>query len=150
MSSQTQNPYQPPFELSQPEGWWAKLRRFLRRVSLAGQTDFKGGDAIICDGITFFVDPDNLLDLYAASPSDDTSERRMELIIAESVRVVPLLLTDHPRLRALISRRRIVARMILRYSDSQAECIRQVTTDLLVADIIAESDGRLEDNNESL
>lgn len=150
MSSQTQNPYQPPFDLNQPDGWWIRFRRFIRKFRLAGEVDFLGGAAIICDGIAFYIDPDNPADLYAASPSADASQKRMELIIAESVRVVPLLLVDHPRLRGPISERRIVVRMISRYTDSQAEYNRQVVTNLHVADVIAVSDAVPESNDESL
>ncbi|TWU37775.1 hypothetical protein Q31b_45640 [Novipirellula aureliae] len=83
------NPYRPPNEIEPHQSWWSKLRgRFSSKgpiVISRPAPNFAGGEAIICEGIAFFVNLEEPSRLYAASPSTDTSDQRMDFILAEAI-----------------------------------------------------------------
>ncbi len=87
---------------------------------------FANGDAIICDGVAFFIDPEDPSVAYAASPSAEHSERRMNLIVAEVIRVLPAFLTEYPELRPQLAGRKLSIRMIDNYTDTQAVFRREL------------------------
>jgi hypothetical protein len=79
---------------------------------------FADGQAFVCEGIAFFIDPANPLVAYAASPSTDHSSLRMNLIVSEAVRVLPLFLADHPEVREPLRGRKLIVRMVNSYADA--------------------------------
>lgn len=79
-----------------------KLFGLFHSIPPARVPAFADGDACICNGIAFFIDPNDPHVLYAASPSAEDSERRMNLIIAEVIRVLPNFLTDFPQLHPIV------------------------------------------------
>lgn len=90
---------------------------------------FIQGYALIFEGIAFFVDPQNSSLLYAASPSEDESESRMNLIVSEVVRVLPTFVAEHSHLGSALVNRKLVIRMIRSYRDKQGEFVREVSLD---------------------
>jgi hypothetical protein len=120
------NPYQSPTSFDQVETWWAKLRRYFRIRPAVRKVDFTQGDPIICCGIAFFIDPANATVAYAASPSAEVSEQRMNLVVSESLRALPLFLADHPELHACLRGRRLTIRLIDQYLDIPSRFQREV------------------------
>ncbi len=94
-----------------------KLRRFLR------------GHAILFHGISFFIDPENDSFLYAASPSEDKSDQRMNLVVAEVVRVLPEFVSSNSYLDKVLVNRKVVVRMIHSYYDNQKQFDRETILD---------------------
>ncbi|TWT76753.1 hypothetical protein CA13_72510 [Planctomycetes bacterium CA13] len=133
--TENQNPYQPPNDVDPYENWWSKLRKHFQHAPVKPPPNFAEGHAIICDGLAFFIDPDDASVLYAASPSVNTSDERMDLIVREAVRVLPIFLADYPAVLPIILGRKLIVRMIRRYQDKQAEYIRQVQLDAKVGDM---------------
>ncbi len=128
------NPYQPPTPTDHTASWWSRLVRFLSGTFLIGTTNpgqqrFADGDAIICSGIAYFVDPLDATRLYAASPSETNTDERMNLITAEAIRHLPALLAENPNLVDLLAGRKLCVRMIRSYDDSRAVYVREDSLD---------------------
>lgn len=85
------------------------------------------------EGVSFFIDPDDQQRFYAALPSSVTSQTRMNAIVAEAIRVLPIFLVEYPELQEIAGGRRLVVRMIARYVDTQAQFVRQEETNLVIA-----------------
>ena len=113
-----------------------KLLRLFQSIPIARIPTFAAGDAIICNGIAFFIDPGDPGVLYAASPSAEDSERRMNLIVAEVIRVLPNFLTDFPQLHPQLRGRKIAVRMISDYSDTHSPFRRQLVLEWDILDAI--------------
>ena len=121
------NPYQTPPSLDEQPSWWSRVRSLFSGVQDTQTRYFAGGDAIICDGISFFLDPDNPDVVYAASPSAEHTEKRLNLIVSEAIRVLPAFLDDYPELHSLLRGRKLTVRMIDSYCDRQSMFRSQVT-----------------------
>ncbi|MGB7325986.1 MAG: hypothetical protein WBD31_14020 [Rubripirellula sp.] len=126
---QLPNPYQPPALIDETPSWWGRIRTLFRVgpkvVSLVQTASFSKGDAIIYDGISFFVDPGDRKILFAASPSSDHSDQRMDLITAEVMRVLPGFLGEYPSLQRRLRGRKLMVRMIESYQSRQVDYVRQ-------------------------
>jgi hypothetical protein len=119
------NPYQPPASIDERESFWSWIRALFRSPHLRSR-DFAKGDPIICAGIAFFIDLEDSTIAYAASPSSDFSEQRMNLIVSEAIRVLPLFLADHPELHAHLRGRNLTVGMFCNDYDHQSGFRRQV------------------------
>lgn len=132
----TSNPYQSPPAVDRQETWWTKLRGVLRLDPSTRKTDFPGGDAIICCGIAYFINLKLPSVLYASSPSSDLSQERMNLVVAESIRVLPIFLAEHPELHPLIRGRRLTVQITNSYSNVKSNVLREVELEWEIVDAI--------------
>lgn len=80
----------------------------------------------IVEGIAFYIAPNNLANMFAASPSATANGKRMNLVVAETIRVLPIFLTNYPRLHSIMRGRTLVVRMIENY-DKQNAVVREQT-----------------------
>lgn len=112
------NPYLPPKGTDDRSGWWSRLRALFQRPETRSEK-FARGELIVCNGIAFFIEPDDITIVYAASPSSDFSERRMNLIVSEVIRVLPLFLAEHPDLHPHLRGRRLTIGMFLEGYDKR-------------------------------
>lgn len=138
--NETPNPYQSPVAVDRYQSWWTKLRGLLGPNSSTHASAFSSGDAIICCGIAYSIDPDNSSFLYASSPSAETSQERMNLIIAETIRVLPIFLADYPELHPLIRGRKLAVRMTKSYSNAKSDVLRVVELEWDIVDAVLASD----------
>lgn len=113
-----QNPYEPPAWTDERETWWSRIRAFFRRPDVRSQ-GFANGDPIICEGIAFFITPEDPTTAYAGSPSTDISEQRMNLIVSEAIRTLPLFLAEHPDLHEYLRGRRLSVGILCNDYDKQ-------------------------------
>lgn len=118
------NPYASPRSIH-VETWWERLLRLLGGLHAPGPVVFADGGVLIHEGIAFFIDPANPLVAYAASPSTDQSDQRMNLIVSETIRVLPLFLADHPEVREHLRERKLTVRMIESYAEARSKCFRE-------------------------
>jgi len=65
------------------------------------------------------------LRFFAASPSADFSDERLDLVVSEAVRVIPMLLRDHWKIQQLLHGRQLVVRLIHSYSDGPTEFVHE-------------------------
>lgn len=112
----------------------------LRSAPRIHAPEFSAGDAIICDGIAFFIDPKNTSVAYAASPSSDHSDQRMNLVVAEAIRVLPAFLTDYPDLHSQLGGRKLCVRMIGAYTDVQSDFHRELLLEWDILDAVLSDD----------
>ena len=125
------NPYESPKQVAQPVSLWGWFWRLLQS---ARPPNFSAGDPTVVEGVAFYIDPGNDSVLYAASPSYDQSERRMNLVVAEAIRVLPIFLAKDPRLSSLLADRKLCVRIIATYDDpSDVHCERILDWDILGA-----------------
>ncbi len=91
---------------------------------MARRADFPKGDAIVCGGIAFFIDPYESKTLYAGSPSSDHSDERLALVAREAIRYLPDFLANnrYPALR--LPERRLVVRIINDYRGIFSDYVR--------------------------
>jgi hypothetical protein len=85
------------------------------------EPQFHNGDALLCEGIAFFIDLNDSETLYAASPSSLATKERMDLIVNEALRILPVFLVEHRSTRDALKQRRLVVRMITTYSDLRTD-----------------------------
>ncbi|NNE00444.1 MAG: hypothetical protein HKN47_24260 [Pirellulaceae bacterium] len=130
------NPYQSPRSVDAVDSWWTRLRRRLFRIRVDRPPVFANGEAIICHGLAFFIDPDNASVLYAASPSSVHTPQRMNLVVAEAIRVLPTFLADHPKLHAQLRSRKLIVRLIDSYECKQSEYQREVALEWDILDAV--------------
>jgi len=64
--------------------------------------------------------------LFSASPSADTSDRRLDFLVAECRRVLAHFLVEYPELADDMKDRTLTVRMIRSYGDRQADYVRQI------------------------
>lgn len=128
------NPYQSPQPADARETWWAALTRLLHVAPATRTPVFAGGDAVICDGIAFFIDPEDESVAYAASPSVEHGERRMNLVVSETVRVLPLFLKDHPEVHEQLRGRQLVVRLVDDYAGASSTFRRQIPLEWRILD----------------
>lgn len=125
------NLYQPPATVDPPETWWSRLHKILRSVPHVRKRDFASGDSIICDGIAYSINRDDTSLDYAASPSSDFSDKRMNLIVAEAIRVLPYFLANYPDLHTQLWGRKLCVRMISEYADVRSSASPAVATAII-------------------
>lgn len=108
----------------------------LRLTHSTRTPDFASGDAFICDGIAFFIRPDNTDLVYAASPTSVFDDQRMNLIVAEVIRVLPNFLLDYPHLHAVLRGRKLCVRMIESYTAIQSDFRREQKLEWNIIDAV--------------
>lgn len=123
--SRTPNPYQPPTSVDEPDSWWKRFGGRFRSPPQQREPNFSAGDAIIFEGIAFFIDPNDTAIAYAASPAADHGDRSMNLIIAETIRILPSFLAEHSDLQSHLVGRKLCVRMIDSYTDDRSEFHRE-------------------------
>jgi len=131
------NPYRPPRWEDEDGGvWWRLQNLFASVVRFAGPKwggpKFSHGDAVICQGIAFFIDPAQPGLLFATTPSVQTNDRRLEFIRAEVEQVLPNFQKDFPELCPVIAGRRVVVGIIERYTETKKTMVRQAQTDMVI------------------
>jgi hypothetical protein len=124
--TESQNPYQSPNAIEFVPRWWLKLRKMFEPSPLKL---FLRGRAIICEGIAFSLDPKSRRVFYAASPSINHSDERMDLIVEEALRILPVFVNEYPELRAGVLSCNLCVQMIHGYNDVSIPCIREVKID---------------------
>lgn len=124
--SEPSNPYQSPRGIVYLPKWRLRLRQWLMPRP---ETRFLRGQALLCEGIAYFIDRKSPKVLFAASPSTDESPEQMELIVAESLRLLPVLMAQHPALRRGIWRCKLRVRMIQYYSDIPDRYVHEIEID---------------------
>lgn len=128
------NPYESPRSIH-VETWWDRLRTLFGGSHAPSRT-FADGRALICEGIAFFIDPANPSVAYAASPSEDHSSDRMNLIVSETIRVLPMFLADHPEVHEHLRERKLTVRMVDSYADARSACSRETPLEWNILDAI--------------
>lgn len=135
------NPYQPPSEERHFVPWWQALKLFLFGSSSGRVVNFQQGDLVFCEGIAFFIDETESEILYAASASSDLSDRRLNLLVAETIRVLPHFVAANPDLIEFLSGRKLVIRVVNSYPDSQTDFLREISLDWdFLAAILSDAD----------
>ncbi len=116
-----QNPYRPPRSIDSNDSWWNRLKHWFRILLVSTFEDgvFADGDAIIFEGIAFFINPDDPEIFYAATPCVDRSPERLQFVVDESLRVFPEFLAEYQKLRSVLYERKMIVRIIDAYSDKQ-------------------------------
>lgn len=118
MVSPEDNPYRPPAH--EPGGGdenqlWQIVCRLWRVLGTEAQ-QFSRGGIVIFEGIAFYVKPEDATTLYAASPSQTCTKSRMNLVVAEVIRIVPIFLAEHPNLVPLLRDRQLIVRLQSQYA----------------------------------
>tara|TARA_A100000171_G_scaffold44516_1_gene47418 strand:- start:332 stop:643 length:312 start_codon:yes stop_codon:yes gene_type:complete len=98
------------------------------------------GELVIIDGIAFYLDPDDLSVVFAASPSATNTTERMNLIVAESIRVLPLFLAESSSLTRILRGRKLIVRMLGDYSSSTHAVIREEVLEWDIINSIIDGD----------
>lgn len=120
------NPYSPP-EVDVPHpSWWSRIKSVFSWGPLVKQSDFNRGDAVICGGIAFFIDPNDRQTLYAGSPSTDRSDERFALVAREAIRYLPDFLALHGDSPPELDDRRLVVRIVNDYTGIYSDYVRAV------------------------
>lgn len=113
------NPYAPPSIDARStrsfRSWLKALVAGFWRIPVTGSPDFANGEAIIVSGIAYFIDPSDNKTLFAGSPSEDRSDRRLAFVASEAIRYLPYLFEDRPDLIQDLSSRRLVVRIVDSY-----------------------------------
>ncbi|WP_345319783.1 hypothetical protein [Novipirellula rosea] len=124
-SNSNPNPYHPPTPVASTHNRISRFIELVRRFPWTTSSRFSRGELVIVDGIAFYLDPDDSSIAFAASPSATNTNERMNLIISETIRVLPTLLTDSPSLTRILRGRRLVVRMLNEYSGSSNAVVRE-------------------------
>ncbi|MEO1615617.1 MAG: hypothetical protein AAFV88_07205 [Planctomycetota bacterium] len=132
------NPYQPPVETESTPPWWQRLFSPGRAHERYVAERFARGHAIICNGISLFIDPNDASSLYAATPSQRVDADRMELICEEACQAVKLFASDFPRVSRFMRHRRLQIRIIESYASKQGRFVHEFGTDLVCTELIDE------------
>ena len=125
------NPYQAPWTDEYSETWWSKIRNLFRLVIAESQLGFESGGKVITEGIAFYLDTDRFVGddksvcLCAASPSTVFTDKRMNFVVAEAIRVFPFFINENPHLKRWLRGRRLVVRLIESYDDANDQYKRQ-------------------------
>jgi hypothetical protein len=127
--TETPNPYQSPAAVDAIEGWWSRFWKRLRPVPARREPQFEKGEALLCYGVAYLIELNDPSTLHAALPSSEATQERMERLVAEAVRVLPLFLATHPKVHPLLRGRRLCVRMIEIYTDLSMERMPRVTLD---------------------
>lgn len=129
MNSETNNPYQAPRQVEHYVTWWDYLKRLLFGRPKPYVPRLENGDLIFCDGIGFFTLADEPAILYAVSASTDSTPRRMNLIVAETIRVLPYLIVDNPSSEQHLGGRKLVIRALRSYASYLTEFDQETKLD---------------------
>ncbi|MCR9210141.1 MULTISPECIES: hypothetical protein [Rhodopirellula] len=134
------NPYQPPATVAAPHSRLSRFARFLRCFPWTTTSRLISGELVIIDGIAFYLDPDDLSVVFAASPSATNTTERMNLIVAESIRVLPLFLAESSSLTRILRGRKLIVRMLGDYSSSTHAVIREEVLEWDIINSIIDGD----------
>jgi len=118
------NPYQTPTATERPSrGWWIRLRAWWHRGQQLARSGprFDRGEAILFEGIAFFLDPDDADTLHAATPSSVATEPRMRLVVNEVAYTLHVFLAENPHTHPWLRGRRLVVRLVESYEDLRTE-----------------------------
>lgn len=118
------NPYQTPTSIERPaNGWWIRLRAWWHRGRQMTRPapQFDRGEAILCEGIAFFLDPDDTETLHAATPPSLATEPRMRLVVNEVAYTLHVFLAENPHTHSCVRGRRLVVRLVESYDDLRTE-----------------------------
>ena len=121
----TLTPYQSPNSVNEHESWWPKLLRLFTVPAATPELSFADGGKVMADGIAFYLDLADTGRLYAASPSSVHTDERLNLVVAEAIRVLPLLLRDNPDLQPHVHGRKLIVRLIGMYDDDSSTFARE-------------------------
>lgn len=133
------NPYRAPAFEEPHETWWTRIKRRLFSDAIAlrlrAEPAFERGDAIICGGIAYFIDPDDSSVFYAGSPSQDHSDEKFALVVSEALRNLTGFLDENTTMRSLIDDRRFVVRIVSNYDGIRSQCHRstEIPRDIVLA-----------------
>ena len=105
--------------------WWTKLIAFFGFGSTERLTKFLAGEMVVLEGIAFYVDPNEPKLLYAASPSSEVTQQRLNLVVSEAVRMLPYFLAEHPDFTDSLRDRTLAVRLISGYCTSNLEVLAQ-------------------------
>ena len=127
---QTPSPYEAPSESRPYQTWWSKLLSFFRTGNPFGEhlgvIKFLDGNIFIFEGIGFFVDPEDPKMVYAASPSQELTNQRVNLVVSEAVRLLPLLLANAPpSLIPHLKGRKLAVRLVEDYACARTSVLRE-------------------------
>ncbi len=134
------NPYQPPATVAATHSRLSRFARFLRCFPWTTTSRLISGELVIIDGIAFYLDPDDASVVFAASPSATNTTERMNLIVAESIRVLPLFLAESSSLTRVLRGRRLIVRMLGDYSNSTHAVIREEVLEWDIINSIIDGD----------
>lgn len=134
------NPYQPPATVAAPHDRLSRFARFLRCFPWTTTSRLISGELVIIDGIAFYLDPDDSSVVFAASPSATNTTERMNLIVAESIRVLPLFLAESSSLTRILRGRKLIVRMLGDYSSSTHAVIREEVLEWDIINSIIDGD----------
>ncbi|MEM6471890.1 MAG: hypothetical protein AAF802_20185 [Planctomycetota bacterium] len=127
----TPNPYRPPVLAEETsQSWWEKCKRLLNLEDPSEGVRFRQGEGFIVNGIVFHVDRNDPQYLFAASPSAKSDNARMELVIEEAIRSVPMLIEDFPQVRGIIQNRFLAIQLLDDYRVNGDRILRQTKTNL--------------------
>ena len=107
----------------------SEFAQLIRRLPLIRYFAFRRGDVVIVDGIVFYVDPNNSSVLFAASPSTKTTDERMNLVVAETIRALPYLFSRRPGLERLTRGRNLIVRLVGSYAETRGAVFREYSLD---------------------
>ena len=124
--SDSVNPYVPPNSADSHQSWWSRIKGIFKGRALVNQIDFSKGDAIICGGVAYFVDPNDDKTLFAGSPSTVHSDERLALIAREALRYLPDFLLLHGDSLPDVGNRRLVVRIMNDYTGIFSDYFRAV------------------------
>ena len=79
----------------------------------------------LVSGIMFYVDPAQEDLFIAASPSTVHTDERMDLVVAEAIRMLPVFLEEYPIAAKQIESRTLVVRIIEGYLDPPKKFVRE-------------------------
>ncbi len=132
--SNTPNPYSPPFVEDDSWSWLNLVTNLFGTRRQIARRRFLNGYAIICEGISFYIDPNDATILYAASPSREHSDSCMNLIVSEVIRLAPRFAAEHGYMKSVLNGRKLRIRMIDSYRSNQSEFVREECVDLEMFD----------------
>ena len=142
---QNSNPYQSPQSIKPGESWWNVFTKRILFWWTIQEPGFQNGDALLYAGIVFFVDPQEPNVLFAATPSADSTQRRLNLVVSETVRVLPMFLAENPQIEPYLVGRQLKVRLIHDYQnfDQDYSLEYEFEWDVLT-DFLTDTDDELE------
>ena len=105
---------------------------------IPAEPSFAEGGPICIEGILFFIDAEYPQTVFAGSPSSDTSEKGLNLIVSEAIRTLPRLFADHPETVQTITGRELIVVIVEDYFEGRNVFLReQLMTWDVVSDFLA-------------
>jgi len=119
------NPYRSPFPVDAEPSWWSRILGRHRAQRAIRRPNFFAGESIIHRGIAFWIDPGDSNTLFAGSPSSDLRDRRMNLVVAETIRVLPEFLFVYPEINETLVGRQLCVGLLNEYEVSPRHFLRE-------------------------